>query len=222
MKIIIIGDTHGLFNYVNVVIKQEKPDLIISCGDFGYFPNLPEYAKRELMIDTSHTTILFCDGNHEDHWALRELKDRMIAPNIFYQPRGSTYRLPDGRNILFMGGANSIDKDRRIPGVSWWPEETISQNDFQNLPEEGIDIFVTHTCSNEIFDSHIKKALNWGGKDVDPSYDALSALWEMYQPAQWFFGHFHINMSGLFGSTRWHCLSAPRHGSGAWWMKLTD
>lgn len=120
-----------------------------------------------------------------------------------------------------MGGANSIDKDRRIPGVSWWPEETISQNDFQNLPEEGIDILVTHTCSNEIFDNHIRKALKYG-KDVDPSYDALSALWEMYQPSQWFFGHFHINMSGIFGPTRWQCLSAPRHGSGAWWMELTD
>jgi hypothetical protein len=124
-----------------------------------------------------------------------------------------------------MGGANSIDKDRRIVGVSWWPEEIISQSDFQNLPEENIDMFITHTCSNELYDNFIQHGL--GGrytprKDIDPSYHALSTLWEMYKPTQWFFGHFHLNMSGTYEGTRWQALSCPMFGSGAWWMELTE
>ena len=133
--------------------------------------------------------------------------------------------LPDGRNILFMGGANSIDKYRRTIGVDWWPEENITQSDFQNLPEEDIDIFITHTCSNEIYDNCIQHGL--GGrysprKDNDPSYAALSSLWEIYRPGQWFFAHFHIYMKGNMENTRWQCLSAPLVGSGPWWTELTD
>lgn len=221
MKVILAGDIHGFLGFVNELVVQESPDLLILCGDVGFgFPNVDMN-----IINAMNTKILFCDGNHDNHWELRKLKNLAVAPNVFYQPRGSTYRLPDGRNILFMGGANSIDQHRRTTGVSWWPEETISQSDFQNLPEEDIDIFVTHTCSNEIYDDHIQHHL--GGrytprKDNDPSYAALSSLWEIYKPGKWFFGHFHINVSGMHEGTAWQCLSAPLVGSGMWWMELPN
>ena len=70
-----------------------------------------------------HTKVLFCDGNHDNHWELRALKNLAVSDNVFYQPRGSTITLPDGRNFLFMGGANSIDKYRRTVGVSWCPRK---------------------------------------------------------------------------------------------------
>lgn len=221
MKIIITGDIHGMYDYLNTLMRAEEPDLLIVCGDFGYGFNKVDPTT----IKTMHTKVLFCDGNHDNHWELRKLKNLAISDNVFYQPRGSTLRLPDGRNILFMGGANSIDKDRRVVGVSWWPEEVISQSDFQNLPEENIDIFITHTCSNELYDNFIQHTL--GGrytpfKDNDPSYHALSALWEMYKPPQWFFGHFHINQSGTYKGTRWQALSCPLIGSGPWWVELTE
>jgi predicted phosphodiesterase len=221
MKIIISGDIHGMYGYLNELIKQETPDLIIVCGDFGYgFPR-----DQINTIVPMNTKIVFCDGNHDNHWKLRELKNLAVAENVFYQPRGSTMRLPDGRNILFMGGANSIDKEHRTVGVSWWPEEVISQSDFRNLPEEDIDIFITHTCSNEIYDKYIQFHL--GGnytprKDNDPSYHALTTLWEMYGPTQWFFGHFHINLNGRLSGTRWQALACPVFGTGAWWTELTD
>jgi len=221
MKIIVVGDIHGYLGFINQVIKHEQPDLLISCGDMGYgFPGVD--MKN---INAMNTKVLFCDGNHDNHWELRKLKNLAVAPNVFYQPRGSVYRLPDGRNILFVGGANSIDQHRRTLGLTWWPEEVISQSDFQNLPEENIDIFITHTCSNEIYDGAIQYHL--GGrytprKDNDPSYSALSSIWEIYKPSQWFFGHFHINVKGNYKGTRWQVISAPYVGSGAWWVELTE
>lgn len=219
MKTIITGDLHGNFIQLNAMIKQESPDLVKCCGDFGYWPRV-DYIQKVETINTVHTKVLFCDGNHEDHWELQRLKNLAVAPNVFYQPRGSTYRLPDGRNVLFMGGGVSIDKHLRTVGYDWFPEETITQKDFMNLPDEPIDIFITHTCSHEIYDNHIKSAMGHGLKDNDPCYSALSSLWEMYKPAQWFFGHFHVNLNGIYKGTRWHCLGAVGHGP--WWMELTD
>ena len=121
-----------------------------------------------------------------------------------------------------MGGAQSIDAHMRTVGYDWFPEETINQSDFKNLPEEDIDILISHTCSNEIYDTAIKPALGHPLKDNDPSYSALSSLWDIYHPNQWFFGHFHMKISGNYEHTRWECLSSPRVGIGQWWMELTD
>ena len=43
--------------------------------------------------------------------------------------------LPDGRIVLFMGGADSIDKKYRKIGFDWFPEELITQKDIYELPD---------------------------------------------------------------------------------------
>ncbi|MDX1702411.1 MAG: metallophosphoesterase, partial [Melioribacteraceae bacterium] len=66
MKIIISGDIHGMYGYLNELIHNESPDLLIICGDMGYgFPN----DKIESIV-AMHTKVLFCDGNHDNHWKL--------------------------------------------------------------------------------------------------------------------------------------------------------
>ena len=211
-NIIITGDIHGNFNELNTLINKKNPEIIICCGDFGYWPK-----QISMNIKNPNTKILFCDGNHEDHWELNKLKNNEILPNVFYMRRGSTYTLPDNRKILFMGGANSIDKHYRKLGVDWFPEEIINQKDFQNLPDCDIDIFVTHTCPNElipiVLPSHnlIKN---------EPSNEALSQLWQIYKPSQWFFGHWHCFKQGILNNiTKWTCLSATKMND-KWWIYL--
>jgi len=60
--------------------------------------------------------------------------------------RGSVLKLPDKRNILFIGGALSIDKKQRTIGYDWFPQETISQKNIFELPDEKIDIVISHTA----------------------------------------------------------------------------
>lgn len=202
-KVFIMGDLHGQFGYLNTFIckKCKKGDIVICCGDFGYFPNLDNDHKK---IKTHGTKVLFCDGNHEDHWSLRSLKDNEICKNVFYMSRGSTYELPDGRNILFMGGALSIDKLERKTGIDWFPEETISYNDMLNLPRKKIDIIVSHTCPDECLDIMLKHN---SIKKNDCSTKALSQLLELYKPELWFFGHWHKYDSGIINNTKWYCLN---------------
>jgi predicted phosphodiesterase len=38
MKILITGDVHAQFGILNNLINKEKPELVICCGDFGFWP----------------------------------------------------------------------------------------------------------------------------------------------------------------------------------------
>jgi len=216
-KILITGDIHNEFGELNTLINKRRPDLIICCGDFGYWPNFKELQPLS-KIKLQGSKILWCDGNHEDHWSLKSRTTNELAPNIFYMPRGSTYKLDDGRTIMFMGGARSIDKQYRKFGYDWFPEETITQLDLCDLPEEKIDIFVTHTCPSGLLSTMLKyNSL----KDQEPSNIALSELWRMYKPDLWFFGHWHHYKEGIYHGTKWYALSAIRFET-KWWMWLPD
>lgn len=216
MKTMIVGDVHGEWGRLNILINRRKPHLLIACGDFGYWP--PEFLSTIRLQGTK--LLLWCDGNHEDHWALKQRESDEIEPGIIYMPRGSTYTLPDGRVIMFMGGAHSIDKHMRRVGVDWFPEETIGYNDMHDLPDINVDIFITHTCPYELVPEMLKE---FSTKDYEPSNLALSQLWEKYKPDLWYFGHWHYYKTGvLYEKTKWTALGMSRWSDQRWWCWLPD
>jgi hypothetical protein len=172
--------------------------------------------------------IYWCPGNHEDWWDLiyerQYIKGPVeMQPSVYYMKRGETLMLPDGRRVLFMGGADSIDKSMRTMGHDWFPQEIITQADIYNLPdpdEVPIDIVISHTCPEEFHDAMLQRenSVRVRTKFDDPSMLALSYILHTYQPSWWFFGHFHFYKEGTYNNTRWFCLSmAPLS---MWWMKL--
>jgi len=223
MNIIVTGDIHNEFGRLNALINKvkNKADLIICCGDFGYWPN---FSKKLGFLKVSDIVnhdipILWCDGNHDDHWALKKRESDELAPNIFYMPRGSTYALEDGRNIMFMGGAFSIDGDLRMIGRDWFPlNEIITQKDIENLPDKKIDIMISHTCPTEIVPIMVRY---YEGRDFEPSNYALSEVWKKYRPDLWFFGHWHHYKAGDLEGTKWYALDHSTSG-GRWWTWLPD
>lgn len=215
MELIVTGDIHGDFSYLNKLINKKKPDMIWCCGDFGYWPNHSN-IKQLSFIKPQDTKILWCDGNHEDHWALRDREKNEIVPNVIYMPRGSIYTLPDNRNVMFFGGAESIDKEIRTEGIDWFREEIITQKDFIDLPDVDIDIFITHTCPLELVDTMKER---YTCKDIEPSNIALSELWKIYKPKTWIFGHWHTYLNIQMNGTDFYCLDYPGNGS-RWWMYL--
>lgn len=162
MRIMVLGDIHAEWNSLNTLINSKKPDIILQCGDWGYWKNFHGLQvsngkggtyKFDLYGVKNHKTkIYFADGNHEDHWSLMKLDNNEIQPNIFYMKRGSTLTLPDERVVLFIGGANSIDKHSRTFGVDWFPEEVITNKDINNLPDTKVDIVISHTCPENFLD----------------------------------------------------------------------
>lgn len=251
-NIFVVGDLHGVWGPLNHIIEIKKPEIILQCGDFGWWPQFHnthciwsgEYedisdeiigdpwqrmmAKRvnkpfdQWGLKTGGSEIYWCDGNHEDHPSLRHISGNTKNPceimhNIYYMRRGNTLTLPDGRNVLFMGGAHSIDKDAREPGIDWFPQETISEADLYNLPDEEVDIVISHTCPTEIFDklSKMTGMIKNGG---DPSRNALSYVLERYKPTLWYFAHFHVFATSKYKGMRWFCLDTV--GGRKWHVRL--
>lgn len=222
-KLFITGDIHGRWGNFNQFLNtirhrhQTKPIYVLCCGDFGYWPNLPNNLDhKDYGIKNHDIKVYFCDGNHDHHWELAKLKDNEIIPNVYYKKRGSVLTLPDDKNVLFMGGAASIDKYLRTPGVDWFPEETICDKDLDNLPDMNINMVVSHTCPSELVD--IMCDMGNKSKLNDPSPRALSYILEKYNPECWFFGHWHTFKPGKLYNTEWRCLNMCNYSN--WWYEF--
>ena len=228
MKIVAMGDVHMDWAALNSFVNQHKPDIILQCGDFGYWP------KRELTIKErnklkhgghllepnmqNHTRLYWCDGNHEDFWTLRDRTSDELWRRVYYMPRGKTLTLPDGRIVLFMGGAASVDKQWRITGLSWFPEEEITMADYEKLdPNMRVDIVISHTCPMELpMESHLygyeaTRLNDWSRK-------ALSMIHQRYRPSLWYFGHWHRYESWFCRDTRFTALNMSRETG--WWEEV--
>jgi len=222
----VCGDFHGDWSRVNTFINKKKPSTILQLGDFGYWPKfsgttalgktivdrdgLPT-KQRTLWfqdgIKTNGTKIHFVDGNHEDHWSLNDLNGPMVSKDVFYMKRGSVWTLPDGRNILCMGGARSIDQQYRTESVDWFREETISYNDIADIPDipdVPIDIVLSHTCPTEFLPFILPNDYR---KLNDPCYEALSHILNRFNPKLWYFAHFHHYKTGFTKGCKWIALN---------------
>ena len=194
--IIVVGDIHGRFNHLNALINRKRPEIVLQVGDFGYWPGMQNKSKPK----SEESVIYFCDGNHEDHVKLQEIENNEIYKNVYYMKRGSTIDLPDGRTVLFMGGAMSFDWMYRTPGLDWFPElELVSDSDLDNLPDKKIDIVISHTAPCEFY-------TGFPASD-DPSRKKLSYILKKYEPKEWYFGHYHFYDSGLDYGCKWTCLA---------------
>lgn len=208
----VCGDFHGSFKKVNQFLnKKNEISTIFQCGDFGFWPR--ERDDNISSLKNKDVKIYWCDGNHEDHESLKKIENNEIIPNVFYMKRGSVLTLEDGRNVLFIGGAYSIDKLMRTPGRDWFPEELITQKDIYDLPDINIDIVISHTGPREfkvLEKEHYK----------DPSRDGLSHVLKKYKPKLWYFGHMHLFKQGFVDGCKWTCLSHIDDSRERWWVPL--
>jgi len=219
-QVIVVGDIHAEWSPLNSFLNKKRPEMVLQTGDFGFWPRIPKFDIR--LLKPKNTGIHWCDGNHEDHWSLKDRSSNEIIPNVFFQPRGSVLTLSDGRNVLFFGGAHSVDKDMRQLGYDWFPEEIPSYVDFEQLDKikVKIDIVISHTCPNEF---EIEKGY-WSipgsirEKIADPTRDLLSVALEMFRPSLWYFGHWHIQMRGEYKECHWRAMNMCPENN--WWMAL--
>ncbi len=204
--IYITGDTHGDRNRFSEGFMQgesewTRNDILIICGDFGFVFSDSEQEREYLdFLAKKPYTICFCDGNHENFSRLSRYPEETwnggrvhkIRDNIIHLMRGYVFNF-DGRKILTMGGAYSIDKYMRKEGFSWWKEELPTNEEYDNAVRnlekcnKNVDFVITHTAPREI----IRRM----GMHPDAHDMELTGFleWIMYEVKfeKWFFGHFH-------------------------------
>ena len=236
-KVLMVGDIHGELGNFSNLINKKKPDIVIQLGDFD-IPLGDQYDVKNIFTNNQQTKVYVCPGNHERWDILTKLENSnslvksLNSPvpfakenSIYYCPRTTVVTLPDGRNVLFMGGAFSIDKQWRTPGRDWFPEEIITWRDMDNLPDCQIDIVVSHTAPEEILMQVHNRGLfyihGFGfGKLEDTSCQYLSYVLDKYKPKLWYFAHFHKFMKGQWKNTKWYALAMPRRTY--WWKWLPE
>jgi hypothetical protein len=200
MKVTILGDNHGRWDDLYRCLRN-NPDseAFIQVGDLGIIQGLKSIPPKQGF----DRPVYFIDGNHENHWWLKtkvEENSLEIVPNLFYIPRG-TQKIFGKTPINFLGGAESIDKNSRILGRDWFPEEIPNRQEvekFLSLPES--DIWITHTAPEFV----ISKFAHY--KASDPTSHYFNQVFTSKRPKIWYFGHFHLHYNEVIRGTRFICV----------------
>ena len=165
-RVLLAGDVHAngvrLGELVGTAVASGCTH-VLQVGDFGWFPG--QRWGRE-FIDTVHrlgqetgVTVCFLGGNHDDWEDLDRIsatgdRDRdglvVLGEQVRYVPRPHRWTWGDTA-LGALGGAWSIDRRRRVPFVSWWPDEEPTEEQAMSLCSGGaLDVLVTHDAPGEL------------------------------------------------------------------------
>ncbi len=204
--IYITGDTHGNFSRLDD-FEYEKGDMLIVVGDasINFDLDYEDYLlKRNLNRDG---IIYFCvRGNHEERpeniRSYREVdmfggkvfvEDEF--PNLIFAKDGEVYNI-DGKSVLVIGGAYSVDRYYRIRnGLPWFKDEMLSPDEMKSIYEKvkgkHFDVVLSHTCPYKYEPTEV--FLKWLDQSkVDKTMEHfLDKVEESIDYDKWYCGHFH-------------------------------
>ena len=157
-------------------------------GDIGIFPSHPypsDFGDKVSMIR----------GNHDAPDLCRKHKNYL-----------GDFGYLANKGIYFISGAWSVDYKQRIPGISWWPDEELSYEQFDTIFKE-IPIYKPRIILSHDCPSGIKAELFGFDKFYrSKTCQALDRVFELYQPELWIFGHIHRGKQRKINGTHFVCL----------------
>ncbi len=236
-KILFIGDVHGTFDVLDMLYDEFTPDYIVQCGDFGIWNKY----THSLLRYSGKAPVYFIRGNHENHDWLDELygtdngisaihsleKEFTHAKNVFLCNSGTILKL-GSKKILMLGGADSIDKERRLEGKSWWRQEIPSKECQKNVLSadyKDVDIVVSHTSplfvQNEMDLPPPPNRFTSDPNYHDPTTNYLEECYNYIKSKEnklnlWLYGHFHMPFRYETKECDFIALNAMHAGGGAY------
>lgn len=185
-----IGDIHGkLPQYLRLLDGCTES---VQVGDFGYGFGLQgqaEFIAQHMPQKGKH---YFIRGNHDNPAECAKSK----------------HWIPDGtyeNGIMFVGGADSIDKEYRTEGVSWWRDEELSYSELGAM----IDIYIANKprimVTHDAPESAVARFFNC--YDGNRTRQAFDAMFSIHNPEIWIFGHWHRHVDQVIDGTRFICLA---------------
>ena len=192
-----IGDVHGFFDRYKKIIKKHPETIQVGDMGVGFHRMIGDDRTPErnppydAMAKGNHR---FIRGNHDNPAVCRQ----------------HDFWIPDGHvegDMMFIGGADSIDKAYRIEGLSWWREEQLDYGEWvvtydtylKNTPR----IMVTHDCPRSIY-YHLHERVFETPDDATSRN--LQYFFESHKPELWIFGHHHLSFDKVIDGTRFVCL----------------
>lgn len=237
VKVMLVGDTHRnngfLKGLIDIAIARDV-ETIIQLGDFAFNFQERQFFKNIARFTLGGRKFYFVPGNHDD-WDFLDFicddqgygHDKPIKMSEFDQPKGhpaepttpfpnDLYFLPRScivkigyRTCMAMGGAVSIDADMRVPHHSYWPTETIGQDDVyrafdasDQAARDGIriDTMLTHDVPADTYP--FENQLESVGYKIDAisrrHRDTLAKIVNYVRPLHLYHGHYHRRHEGLY------------------------
>ncbi len=227
-----VGDVHGKWGPLESKLRRlgVRGETIIQVGDFGVGFGGPAGRLEErtalAWLDTflagAENTLLAIRGNHDDPAYFRSGNEHTGDYSRIRLVPDYTVEMVDGRKMLFVGGALSIDRRERRVGCSYWTDEGF-RLDAQALTAAdltGLWAVVTHSAP-----PFVHPVASSGGsplvrsfaqrdptllKEVNDERDDLRRLYDLVvarsRPAAWLYGHFHGHATDDIDGTRFVLL----------------
>lgn len=198
----IIGDIHGKIYDYQAYSIHDFTGPTIQVGDFGIGFAGTYWHDNVAAWQLANPKHRFIRGNHDDPSRCKTMpgyiRDGLVE-----------------NDVMFVGGAWSIDRAWRTQGVSWWPDEECSIAQFNQLIETYAiarpRVMITHDCPTQAAHSiFLKRGLLLGGStaklETTRTASAFQAMYEIHQPDYWFFGHWHHTVHEKIGNTHFQCI----------------
>jgi predicted phosphodiesterase len=171
MRFIFLGDVHANLNHCLKLSEANDNATIIQVGDLGVgsipldvFYRLPSNFK-------------FFPGNHDCRKLCHQLPYCMGDYGEYEN------------KFFFVSGADSVDKDRRIEGISWWPDEELTYEQAEDClakwEKSKLDILVSHDMPQSFAEGY--KLIY----DKSLTRNLLQSMVDIRKPSLIIHGHHH-------------------------------
>jgi len=190
LKIIILSDVHGNIRHIEKLCRKYKKRPILQLGDLGV-GFIPRAVVEELPAN-----FYFFPGNHDNR-----------SEAITYKNCVGHYG--DWKGIFFVSGADSIDKEWRIEGVSWWADEELTYQQGQDCINQWeaskSEVIISHDCPQFIAENF--KLIY----DRSITRNLLDSMVFVRKPRLVIFGHHHRPFLQEFKGTEFRGLGIDEH-----------
>jgi len=191
-----IGDIHGDFDKYEQLIGNKKSSIQVGDMGIGFCSAADRRFRSILLSNPNHAWIR---GNHDNPAAC------LVTPNYL-----GDYGYINDLDLYYMGGAWSIDRERRVEGQDWWAGEQLSERQLTQALHEFAAVrprvMVTHECPH--FLSHRLVRHSCGPAYLNFTSLALEKMWELHQPEKWYFGHWHQSKAIKEGRCEFRCVAS--------------
>lgn len=207
----VCGDWHGNIGWartVSRVLPYMAPDVstLLHLGDWWMPPTEIDDAFAETDIDRIFVTL----GNHEPWNKISPLLDEhpgaavRVSKLTWYLPRPARLTI-GGRRVLSLGGAASVDRQSRIEGLTWWPDEAITDEHVAAAIAGGpADLMLTHEGPagtpvrpiQQILRTNPHRFPATALEASAASRAQIAEVWDAVRPELLAHGHMHVAAGG--------------------------
>ncbi|MCK9913809.1 metallophosphoesterase [Microbacterium ginsengisoli] len=203
----VAGDWHGNAAWATqaiarIALADSQVRDILHAGDFWPSPSFlasVDAACADAGVERVFVTL----GNHEP-WAeltplITDGQPALLSERVWVLPRPYMFTVA-GLPALSLGGASSVDRQWRVEGYSWWPDEEITDDMVSRAVHAGdVAIMITHESPESTPVAAVAAVLASNPHGFPraallasaASRARVSEVWDALRPDVLFHGHMH-------------------------------